>query len=89
MGGLGLVPESPLTHRKSPLLLTELTAQSFLAQIAQLQFVEDATDLDTEHALFVVGLEAVGDKRDLDTVEAKLRQNREHEEVVAGESVDG
>jgi len=74
-----------LTDREASLLLPDLTPEGFLLEIPELQFVEDAPDLEAERGLLVVAVEPVGDGHDTDPREMELREHGEHEIVVAGE----
>src|SRR5262249_40929861 len=68
--GDGPIPKRSLTDTEAALFLADLAAQGLLAEVAQLQFVEDPAYLDTQHAFLVVGRQAVGDRDDLDSIEA-------------------
>ena len=59
-----LVSKYSLASRKSPLLLTDLSAQCFL-QILQLQIIEYAAYLNVELRLVISAVEPAGDRNDI------------------------
>src|SRR5207302_8437382 len=77
------VAECALTHEEPAFLLAHLTAERLLLQVAELELVEDPTDLDGEGGLLVRAVKPVADGDNADALEAQLGDDREHEVVVA------
>ena len=71
---------------EAALFLAQLAAERFLFEILELEFVENAADLDAEGRVLVVAIQAVGDGDDTDPGEMELGQQGEHEIVIAGQA---
>jgi hypothetical protein len=53
---------------------------------SELKFIEDSTNLDTEGRFLVVAVEPICNGHDANAFEVELREDREHQVVVASES---
>ncbi|HZP39478.1 MAG TPA: hypothetical protein VFE48_23605 [Methylomirabilota bacterium] len=79
----GLVAVRRFADRESPRLLPLLAAQGLLAEVVQVELVDDAAHLEPELGVVVVAVEAIRSRDDAHAVEAELGVERQEEVVVA------
>jgi hypothetical protein len=82
--GLGSVTIGCFADGEAPELLPDLPAQRLLAQIVQIQLVDDPPHLETELRVMVFAVEAVRSRHDSNPVEAELGVEGQQEVVVSG-----
>src|SRR5262249_32375005 len=87
----GLVAVRRFTDRESTRLLPLLAAQGLLAEVVQVELVDDAAHLESELGVVIVAVEAIRPRDDAHAVEAELGVKRQQKVIVArqaGQIVD-